>query len=517
MFRRLGPTTAVVVTFICVGCVAAALRPEVSSATVCLLTLLHTNDTHGHLLPFSYPETYDAGSVLALLPSRRHIGGIARRSSLVASVRREPGRHVLLLDAGDFCDGTPFSTEYRGEADIAAMNTAGYDAGCPGNHELNNTIAQVRKLISQAGFPMLCANVADTTTGSYPFRPYTVRKVGHVRIALFGLMTPDARNYPAAREGLRVDPPLETAARLVPLLRREADLVVALSHLGIDEDRKLAVAVDGIDVIIGGHSHTYLHAPFLVGRPPGPSRTAVSGTVIAHAFEWGAVLGRLDLRVLRTSPKRWQLARYWGRPIPVTSSIPPDPLVARTVETYWKPIRATYSRQIGIAAADFAQKGHDRAEYNLVADAVREATGRQIAFENLGGVRAPLVRGPITYGDLVTMDPFNNTIVTMQLRGADIRKLLVARRPAVSGLRYVLDGGRLIEATVGGTPLDDDARYECVTNSYFARDELFSGGENRANLQMTRLEAIIQYIAKRGTVRPAYDARRVVRATPDAY
>jgi len=239
--------------------------------------------------------------------------------------------------------------------------------------------------------------------------------------------------------------------------------------------------------------------------------------VIAHAFEWGAVLGRVDLRLLRVSPTRWQLAGYWGRPLPVTSSTPEDPVVARTVRFYWKPIASIYGRRIGVAAADFAQKGHDHAEYNLVADAVREATGQQIAFENVGGVRAPLMRGPITYGDVVTMDPFNNSVVSMQLTGAEIRTLLIARRPAVSGIRYVIHAGRLLQATVQGKPLDDAALYSCATNSYFARDELFSRARNRTELQMTRLEAIIRYISERGTVKPAYDNRRVVRAMPDDY
>lgn len=514
--RRIFLGGVLTVVLVALG-VSRTLSKERSSEQECLLTVLHTNDTHGHLLPFSYPELFDPGSPLAYLPTRRAIGGIARRASLARQVRQEQGRSVVLVDAGDVCDGTPFSTEYHGEADIAAMNAAGYDAACPGNHEFNNTVAQVRKLISMAKFPLVCANVVDRTTKTSPFRPYIVRRVGSLRVALFGLLTPEAQTYPAGRESLEVLPPAEVASRLVPLLRREADLVVLLSHLGIQEDRRLAAEVEGIDVIVGGHSHTYLRAPLFIGRVPGPSKDSVNGTVITQAFEWGAGLGRLDMRLRRTGTRRWSLARYYGRLLPVDRSIAEDRTTAAVVQRYWQPIATTYGRRVGTAVADFAQKGYDHAEYNLVADAIREATGQDVALENAGGVRAPLVRGPITYWDLVTMDPFNNTLVTMKLTGQQLRAILAQRRPAVSGLRYVLDRGQLVKATVGSQPLREDATYRVVTNSYFARDPLFQGVTERTELPTKRLDAIIRYIQKRGSVAPSYDGRRVVRNMRDEF
>ena len=111
------------------------------------LTILHTNDTHGHLLPFSYPNIVPPGSELSRLPARRDIGGIARRATLVKRLRKEleaRGTTVWLVDAGDFCDGTPLASEYHGEADVAAMNAAGYDFITLGNHEFNNSLAQLK-------------------------------------------------------------------------------------------------------------------------------------------------------------------------------------------------------------------------------------------------------------------------------------------------------------------------------------------------------------------------------------
>src|SRR5258708_36384974 len=122
------------------------------------LTILHTNDTHGHLLPYSYPQTFDANSALAKLETVLDIGGAARRATLIRRIRKEKDHKTLLIDAGDICDGTPFSTEYHGDADMAALNALKYDIACPGNHEYSNDFAQVKKLIAAAKFPYISAN-----------------------------------------------------------------------------------------------------------------------------------------------------------------------------------------------------------------------------------------------------------------------------------------------------------------------------------------------------------------------
>jgi len=472
------------------------------------LTILHTNDTHGRLLPFSYPEVFDANSDLARLAHRRNIGGIARRAAIATVVRSEPGRQTLLVDAGDICDGTPFSTEFKGEADVAAMNAAGYDLACPGNHELNNTVAQLRKLVSAARYPTICANLVENGTGKPFLRRYVIRQVGPVRVAFFGLLTTDAGKYPAAREGLTVTSPVEAAKRLAPALRKQADLVVALTHIGIDEDRALARRVPDVDVIVGGHSHTLLPQPLLV---PQPSRRqgSVRGTIIAQNFQWGGTLGRLDLTLSKGPTGHWSIQRYAGRLLPVTSSTRPDPAVARVVDRWWRPIASKYGRVVGTALGDFARKGQDRAEYNLMCDAMRATTGADFHMENLGGVRSPLARGPITYADLVTMDPFSNTLVRFKATGAWIARTLAKHRPAVSGIRYAVDGTRLVRAEVGGEPLDENRVYTGSTNSYYART-LLEGVEEKVDTGQGRLAALMAYVESRRHLRPSYDGRRVV-------
>jgi len=475
------------------------------------LTILHTNDTHGHLMPFSYPTMSSPGSAIEDLEQKTDIGGIARRATLAAQIRAElakSGTPVWLIDAGDFCDGTPFSTEYKGEADMEAMNAAGYDFGTIGNHEFNNSLEQVKKLLALSKHPILCANATETATGKLLTTPYVVKKIGDVRVGVFGLLTRDAATYPAAKDGASVAGEVETASKIVPEIRKEADIVVLISHCGQEVDEKLAREVPGIDVIVGGHSHSRLPSGELVWRSEDLKSDDVNGTVIVQAHQWGGELGRLDVLFEKGKDGAWKVDRYRARLIPVTAQDAPDPAVAAVVDRYWQPIAARYGEVVGQAAADFAGRGDDRAEYNLMADAVRETFGTEIEMENQGGVRSPLVKGPITRGSLVDMDPFNNTVVTFQITGRDLKQILKRYTPAVSGIRYRIEDRELVDATVGGAPIVDDRVYTGASNSYFAGFAL--KGFQVQDTGKPRLDVLIDYVRAKGTVRPSYDGRRAV-------
>lgn len=475
------------------------------------LTILHTNDTHGHLLPFSYPNTYNTDDPIGLLPQRQDIGGAARRATLVKQIRKATKNPVLLVDCGDICDGTPFSTEYRGEADIAAMNAIGYDYACPGNHEYNNTLAQVRKLIQMAKFPMLSANSKVKADGSSLFQPYVIREVSGVRVALIGLMTIEARTYPAATNDLEMERPVDATKKLIREVRSKADFVIALTHIGIDEDMRLALEVPGIDVIVGGHSHTLLPQPIMVPNPTDLRPNSVRGTVIVQAHQWGGSLGRLDLTLRPQTTGAWTVASYAGRLLPITKDIKEDPETVAVVAKYWDPIKAKYGEVLGRAEEDFVQKGEDLAHYNLVADAVREAYKLDFNIENIGGIRAPLVKGNITYGDMVTLDPFGNTVVTFKATGRQVKNLLSRYRPAVSGIRYVYQDSRLQEVTIGGETIDDDKVYSGATNSYYA-DRILTDIPEKQDTKKPRLEVVLEYIRTKKNIKPVYDGRRFVRA-----
>jgi len=493
---------------------ALAVTPALvtgQAADAVRLTVLHTNDTHGHLLPFSYPNVTQPGAALAAMRERRDIGGIARRASLVARIRteaRERSTAVWLIDAGDFSDGTPFSTEFRGEADVAAMNAIGYDYSTFGNHEFNYPLAQTKRLIALSEHPVLCANAVDRTTGQLLTRAALVERIGPVRVGLFGLITRETASYPAAREGVDILDEVETARRMVAELRARADVIVLISHAGDRMDERLAAEVPGIDVIIGGHSHSRLPSGEFVWRSEDLRQDEVNGTVIVQAHQWAGELGRLDLIFERTRQGAWRVGRYRARLIPVTSDVRDDPAVADVVGKYWNQISARYGEVIGQAGADFASRNDDEAEYHLVADAVRDTMGAEIDFENSGGVRSPLVAGQITRGDLIAMDPFGNTIITFKITGRELKDLLQRVAPPVSGIRYRLQDGVLVEATVGGKPIEDDRIYSGVTNSYAAERDL--KGIETTNTGRSRLDVLVEYVRSKGTVYPAYDGRRVV-------
>lgn len=474
------------------------------------LTILHTNDTHGNLFPFNYPDPPDPKTQEAQLAIRRNIGGAARRATLVQQLRRSFGT-TWLVDAGDYMDGTAFSIEFRGQADVATMNAMGYTIATHGNHELNNSRAQWLELARMARFPVVCANIVDANTQQPLLKPYEILTVEGARIAVFGLVTESTRGYPATREGVAILDAIPVARRLVPELRRQADVVVLISHLGIEVDELLAREVPGIDVIIGGHSHTRLAQPTFVPSGGLVSLFQKNGTVIAQAFQWGGELGKLEL-ILRRDPNsgRWTLMSYRGELILVSPDIPEDPRVKSVVERYWKPIRAYYGVVVGEAEDDFTRRGSDDAEYNLVADAVREMLGTEMDFQNMGGVRAPILRGVISRYDLAKALPFGNTAVTFRISGTQLRELLARTRPAVSGIRYRYQGGQLREVTVNGQPLEDSRQYLASTNSYFAQRYLQPMGIAVEDTAKKTLDLVSSYIQKHKRIRPAYDGRRIV-------
>ena len=476
------------------------------------LTILHTNDTHGHLLPFSYPEGIAPDSQEAALPHKANIGGVARRATLIRRLREALQPYpALVIDAGDYMDGTPFSLEFQGEADVACMNACGYDFATLGNHEFSNPLDTVLRLVKMGKFQTVCANLRYRDSGEPLVPPYVITQVGELRVALFGLVLQDTQNYRGARERVEVLNPFEVARTLVPQLRQQADVVILISHLGFSDDERLAREVPGIDVIVGGHSHTRLAEPrFVEWAQKAPVN--LGGTVIVQAHQWGGELGRLDLLFWRNADtNRLEIVGYKAQLIPITADLPEDPATKRVLERYWKRIAGKYGRIVGTATDDFVRRGDDYAHYYLVGDAVRASLGAEFDLQNMFGIRIELARGPISYFDLARMMPFGNTVVRFEITGRDLKRLLAEQRPTVSGIRYRVENRRLIEATINGQPIEDDKVYKGTTNSYFADRYLKPLGVPYADTGKKLLDVVADYIRRQRKVSPVYDGRRVVR------
>lgn len=474
------------------------------------VVILHTNDTHGNLLPFSYPENISPDTQEAGLPVKHDIGGAARRATLLQQLRKELPGQTLTVDCGDFMDGTPFSLHYKGSADVAVMNACGYEYATLGNHEFNNTLTQVKKLIKEAKFTFVGANIVERKTGKPLCPPYAIVERDGIKIALFGLVTTDTRTYPAAEEGVDLPDAVESARQIVPELRKQADLVVLLSHLGIQEEESLARRVPGIDVIVGGHSHTRLTEARLIdwNLKDAPN---MGGTLLVQAHQWGGELGRLDLLIGRDpETQKWRLIAYKYQLIPITNQITEDPKTANIVKRYWKPIAKRYGEVVARARNDFVQRGDDLTHYYLVGDSVRAEMGSQFDLQNLSGIRIQLARGTITRYDLAKMMPFGNTVTKFDIKGRDLKEILQRRRPTVSGIRYKIENGRLTEATINGQPIDDDKTYSGTTNSYFARMYLKPMNIGYVDTGIDLLEVVARHLRKVKEVSPSFDGRRVI-------
>jgi 5'-nucleotidase len=250
------------------------------------LTILHTNDVHSRLEPFEEDGSKWAGQ-----------GGVAARAALIASIRAE-AEHVLLLDAGDIFQGTPYFNLYKGEPEMKAMAAMRYDAATMGNHDFDAGVEGFAKQLQRASFPIVIANYDFTRTAMEGKAvPFTIIRKGGVKVGIFGLgiqlrglVPDDAYGHTQYLE------PIQIAQSTVDKLRRRehCDLVICLSHLGYDYDYKkvsdkiLAKETSGIDLIIGGHTHTFLEEPTVLKNKKGDD-------VLINQVGWaGLRLGRID-------------------------------------------------------------------------------------------------------------------------------------------------------------------------------------------------------------------------------
>ncbi len=249
------------------------------------LVILHTNDTHSRIEPL--PPTDRTAP---------NMGGVVRRASYIDQVRAE-NEQVLLFDAGDFLQGTPYFNLFKGEVEVKAMNLMHYDAATLGNHEFDYGLEVLEKVVRQANFPIVSSNYDFSGTAlAGMVKPYLILKKGKLRIGVVaidiqpkGLIA--AENY----KGMKYLDPEETANRLAEKLRREekCDLVVCLSHLGYGADVRLAESSRNIDLIIGGHSHTFLQEPTAcMNRDNRP-------VMIYQTNGRGAYVGRMDITMER--------------------------------------------------------------------------------------------------------------------------------------------------------------------------------------------------------------------------
>ncbi len=493
------------------ACVSAACIPAGASAQApryTLITLLHTNDLHGRVLP-------EDGS-----------GGLARAATVAGQVRAEHP-NVVWLDAGDIIHGTPEDYLSGGLATVSAMNAAGIAAATAGNHEFDFGPDVFRQAMGHARFPFLGANVRAQAGGAWQsLQPYTILEVDGVRIGVLGLVTLQTVDlqWPGRIRDLVFEDPVSTARELAPALRERCDVLVALSHLGAVEDERLAREVPLFDFIIGGHSHTVIADWKWVGE-----------TLIAQTGAYARALGRIDFVVRRDGSGRSEIVSVNGRHtrwseldrqalgirfpasplIPLDGSIPPDPAVMEAYAPFRQQAERVLAGPAGEALEDIPSGDADSPAAALVADAVREITGADVAVVDAKSVTGSLRAGPVTAGDVYNLigGYTRQHLVTVRMSGGQLRKALegeFARKGrvelAVSGVSVDVregDAGPAIERMeVNGQPAGEDTPYSVAGQAYVITNLMNAAGpaEVLAELSETTREAALERVRKLGRV-----------------
>jgi 2',3'-cyclic-nucleotide 2'-phosphodiesterase (5'-nucleotidase family) len=442
------------------------------------LIVVHTNDMHGQVLP------------------REGGGGMAE---LATAIRRE--RPDLILDGGDMFTGTMISDEFWGKPIIEILNKIGYSAVALGNHEFDYGVPELRKRLQEARFPVLSANVA----GIPEVKPYTVLTVKGLRIGIIGLTvdTLPEVTHPKNLANLKVTKVVDALRETLPKVRPLADLIFLVVHVPFDDQIQLAREFPEIRLIVAGHPHT-------------SRATQVGQTLIVETGSSTQNIGKVEIRLNGTS-----IESMTSQSIAVRG-VAKDPEIQAIIAPYERQISSRSAEQVGEATANLTKSdSQESALNNMLADALRDHAGTQIAFHNIGGIRAPLRRGPITKGDIFDVLPFQNTLVKMNLSGVQLKQLLGRRVLAVSGLKVAWDmtrpyPNRLVSVTLtNGEPIQDATRYTVATNDFVA-----SGGDGLVELtQGTSIEdtgillrdAVAAYLKKNPIVAAAIDGRVTIR------
>jgi len=489
------------------------------------VTLIHSNDLHAHIEP-----TKIRGNTF---------GGYARQATIIKRLRAtEP--NVLLLSAGDTFQGTLFFNTYEGLADLAFMNAVGYQAMAVGNHEFDRGPKPLGVFASLATFPLLSANLDVTGDQDLAGKilDSTVVTVWGEKFGIVGATTPTVTNISSPGPTIKLKDLHDSVQAAVDHLTSiGVHKIILVTHIGYDEDQALIKTLRGVAVVVGGHSHSPLGTPDLAGwpKPQGPYPTITKDSQgvsvpIVQCWEWGKVFGHITLDFdAKGHLIRWRNAA----PIVVDSSIPDDPAVASMIAAFRRPIAAMEGQTVGEASVALPKEAlgsGDGLMGDVISDGMLAATsknGAVVAYVNSGGVRGGLEPGKVTYGELISIEPFGNTLVTLDLTGAELQAsleegvgtgglLIPSNGSSYSVDRSQSAGSRVSEVVVAGAPLDPNKTYR-VTFLNFTEN----GGDSHVVLKNAKgartdtglidLDALIDYVKANSPLAPASPARIKIR------
>lgn len=490
------------------------------------LQVLHTNDVHSRVLQI---DDYDQPCKSVDYKAGKCYGGVARRAHLIKKMRAEK-KHTLLLDAGDQFQGSSFFAKYRGKEASIFMNMMRYNAMAVGNHEFDNGPEDFADFIEDTQFPVLSANIDASKHDRLNelLLPHTIIRLDGEDIGIVGYTTEETAVISSPGPTVRFHGIEERVQNSVDALRSQGiSKIIAVSHSGFGRDQHVAKTVDGLDIIISGHTNTYLANDDAEAEGPYPfvaQSPSKKPVLIVSSYAYGKYLGALDV----TFDDNGDLLAWRGDPILLDKTIPEDEEAKGLVTKLYKPIKESDERVVGFLPMDLdGTVKNCRFKQCSLGNAITDgmlanpkAFGAEIAVINSGGIRASIESGSLTMGEVRSVFPFKTKLATYNLSGNEVNEMLEhsistaedlggdasGRFLQVSGLRFKWDAGKPVGERVLSVesksefgaylPLVKENSYKLISNSYILNggdgfDILTNGAENRKELDLTHRDILI--------------------------
>ncbi|MCK0166346.1 5'-nucleotidase/apyrase family protein [Jannaschia sp. S6380] len=496
------------------------------------LTILHTNDFHDRFDPIS---KYDGPCSAEDNEAGECFGGIARMVTAIDEARGRADENVLLLDAGDWFQGSLFYTQYKGDLAAEFMTKLGYDAMAVGNHEFDDGPEGLADFVKQVEFPVLSANidVSQNNALAGEIGKSTVLEVGGERIGIVSVLAEDTPETSSPGDTVIFSPSADAAQAEIDALTGDGvNKIILLTHVGLPADKRLAEELTGVDLIIGGHSHTLLSNDD--EDAAGTYPTEVNGVPIVQAYAYSKYLGELDI----TFDDAGEITAISGDPILLDASVAEDEDTKARVAELAEPLEELRNRVVAEATApiegsrEVCRAGGCEMGV-LVTEAMLDRVADQgidVAIQNGGGLRASIDAGEVTMGEVLTVLPFQNTLSTFRVDGATLLEALengvsqieegAGRFPQVAGMSYAFDasaepGSRVSDVIVGGEPLDPGKMYGVVSNNYVRNGGdgygMFVDAEDAYDFGPDLADVTAEYLAENAPYTPMTDDRIVAK------
>lgn len=431
------------------------------------IVILHINDTHGQLLP-----------------DENNNGGIARAGTLIKEIRKNNEGRTIALHAGDeFSRGDNLTTFYNGQVNMLAMQSAGYDVFVPGNGDFYFGVKNLLAQTSLVKFPTILANVYYKDNGKRIFDPYIIKEIAGVKIAILGLGF--IRTEHPSGWFLELRDPIQTAKQFVPKLRQESDLIIALTHIGLGDDKKLANEVPDIDIIVGGHSHDKLNKPLRIKRKNGEGEV-----IIVQAGDYGQFLGRLDIYLQKDENGRYKLLKADGRLIPIDSSIKEDEEIVELLRHYSSALNEViYVSKVSLPNPEFGKNPMGE----FVTGIIKNWIGTDAVLLDRSAIQSGINKGKLTAGDIYKIHPWHNRILKVSLTGEQLRDFLAKKDVLTSGCEYTKVDDKVTNLKINSKEADLQKIYNVAMDDFLYSQNFLMNGNSYTETGETVSSILMKY------------------------